>query len=396
MKEDIEGSVYELDALGAAVRGIVDENEAAAREAREGEAYDLLDFDLHDSMIQIEMLFQSHILSFGYKEYTLENYADKRCFSEWKAREGCADTDEMRAGLNIDGILRSGNPSESEALTYLQYVINIAELSRRSFNRDDAEGYDFDIRNYTQLLSRIREMLKKLRYDYRYVEAKEYIFIVPHDEAADAAIPDIPSNPLYGALTEYRSTSAAGNLGRKRAILAELGATIESYPDNLKNGNNQLYSHLEFLLNNVNIRSDNREGEERIDRVARMSPDELEDWYDETYRMLVLRILGHENTDRMKRVDLLANECGTAIETVTAEEIASIMNGFAEPGAEETAEEVQDRSARAVPAGRVYEEELAQTSPVKKEKHVMSKVIAAVIVADILFVLFLMYYFHLF
>ena len=84
--------------------------------------------DFHDAMIQIEMLFQSHILSFGYKEYTLENYADKRIFPEWKAREGCRDTDEMRAGLNIDGILRSGEPSEGEALTYVQYVINIAEL----------------------------------------------------------------------------------------------------------------------------------------------------------------------------------------------------------------------------------------------------------------------------
>ena len=54
--------------------------------------------DYHDEMIQIEMLFQSHIVSFGYKEYSLETYVDRHVFGAWKAREGCADTDEMRAG----------------------------------------------------------------------------------------------------------------------------------------------------------------------------------------------------------------------------------------------------------------------------------------------------------
>ena len=84
--------------------------------------------DFHDSMIQTEMLFQSRIISFGYKEYSLETYADRGALRSWKAREGCADTDEMRAGLNIDGILRSADPSESEVLTYIQYVLNIGQI----------------------------------------------------------------------------------------------------------------------------------------------------------------------------------------------------------------------------------------------------------------------------
>ena len=377
--------------LGEQVREIVRETK---REIETGEEENPLpDFDFHDEMIQIEMLFQSHILSFGYKEYTLENYADKRCFSEWRSREGCADTDEMRAGLNIDGILRSGNPSESEVLTYLQYVINIAELCRRSFNREDAQGYDFDIRNYTQLLSRVRDILKKLHYDYRYVDEKEFIFILPHDVTMDAAIPDRPFDPLYGAITEYRSTSAAGNLVRKRELLTRMGSAIESYPDNLKNGNNLLYSRIEFLLNHVNIRYDNFEGEERIERVASMSPSELEDWYDETYRMLLVRILSHESLERIGRVDQLASECGTGIEEVTEEEIASILKGFEN----QSAEAVETGSARS--AERLYREEtqlVPADSPKPSGSKVIAKVVVAVIAADICFLLFLMYYFHLF
>ncbi len=371
--------------------------------------------DFHDAMIQIEMLFQSHILSFGYKEYTLENYADRRCFSEWKAREGCRDTDAMRAGLNIDGILRSGEPSENEVLTYVQYVLNVAELCRRAFNRDDAAGYDFDIRNYTLLLSRVRELLKRLNYDYRYVADKEFIFILPHDEAADAAIPDAPSDPLYGALTEYRSTTAMGDLEKKRSILAGLGETIRSYPDNLSPENSVLYSRIEFLLNNVHIRNDNREGDDRIERVASMTEQELESWYDETYRMVLLRILNHDNGSALERVDELAEECGSSIEAVTADEINSIMDNLNA----ETAE-----TAEAPPAGEPAKEEKSAAAPAKedrakrdalrkeasardmaaiaaapakasKNRSVLIKVVVAIVVADILFLLFLLYYFHL-
>lgn len=377
--------------LGEQVREIVRETK---REIETGEEeLPLPDFDFHDEMIQIEMLFQSHILSFGYKEYTLENYADKRFFAGWKSREGCRDTDEMRAGLNIDGILRSGSPSESEVLTYLQYVINIAELCRRSFNKEDAQGYDFDIRNYTQLLSRVRDILKKLHYDYRYVDDKEFIFIIPHDVTMDAAIPDRPFDPLYGAITEYRSTSAAGDLPRKRELLVQMGRTIESYPDNLKNGNNLLYSRIEFLLNNINIRNDNTEGEDRIERVAGMSASELEDWYDETYRMLIVRILSHENLERIGRVDQLASECGTGIQEVTAEEIASIVDGLSADSIENR-EELAAETAR-----RLYREESETAYPVQtrpKERHVLAKTVVAVVLADILFLVFLMYYFHLF
>ncbi len=404
-KEEYTVTADEAD-LGAQVSRIVAES---GRELDTGE-YALPDFDYHDEMIQIEMLFQSHILSFGYKEYTLENYADRRGFSSWKSREGCADTDEMRAGLNIDGILRSADPSESEVLTYLQYVINVAELSRRCFNKDDAQGYEFDIRNYTQLISRVRDLLRRLHYDYRYVESKEFIFIVPHDPAADAAVPDTPSNPLYGSLTEYRSTSCAGNLARKRELLQEIGRTIENYPDNLKTGNNVLYSRIEFLLNHAHIRYDNKEGAERVERIALMNDGELEDWYDETFRLLLVRILDRENIDRLERVDRLAAECGSSIETVTQEEIARIISG--ESGEEDETED--DFSLERRPASErrpvserrpasesrrsayVYEEtdrDLPQVSAPKK--HPAVKLIVAVIVADILFMLFLMYYFHI-
>ena len=365
----------------------VPENDTASDHADEKSGQKAY-FDYHDAMIQIEMLFQSHILSFGYKEYSLETYVDRKFFKDWKAKEGCSDTDEMRAGLNIDGILRSADPSESEVLTYLQYTLNIAELCRRSFNREEAPGYDFDIRNYTELLSRIREILRHFRYEVKYVPEKEFIFLVPDDPAAEAASQD-ESDPVSSAITEYRSSSSRGHMARKRELLSFLGNRIESYPDNLKSENSVLFSRIEFMLNNINIRNDNVSGEQMIERVAAMSGEEMENWYDETYQMMLLRILQHENTDRMSRVDDLAAECGTGITAITEEEMAKLLN--AEPGEEEeiltAAPEVQER---------IHErtDSFLPEESAGKKKSSSKGILAAVVIADILFILFLLVYFY--
>ena len=358
--------------------------------------------DYHDEMIQIEMLFQSHIVSFGYKEYSLETYVDRHVFGAWKAREGCADTDEMRAGLNIDGILRSADPSESEVLTYLQYTLNIAELCRRAFNQEKAPGYDFDIRNYTELLSRIRAILRRLGYEVKYIPEKEFIYIVPRDAAAEAVSAD-ETDPVSQAVTEYRSTSFAGNLAGKRKILAELGKTIESYPDNLKSEHAVLFSRIEFMLNHVQIRHDQSEGDDRIERVALMSADELEHWYDETYRLILLRILEHQSEDRIRDIDELAGECGIGIETISEEEMADLLNGRlpeeesadGSPSPEEDAEKKPEGKEKDSGAdGHLPESGEARE---KKPAEVRSgssgsakRIIIAVLVADILFVLFVL------
>ena len=76
-------------------------------------------------------------------------FVDKRYFSDWKGNENCRDTDEMRHGINIDGILGSADPTKNEVLIFLQYTVNIAELFRRRFNEEKTPGFQFNLRTYT-------------------------------------------------------------------------------------------------------------------------------------------------------------------------------------------------------------------------------------------------------
>ncbi|MDO4615047.1 MAG: hypothetical protein Q4B15_05390, partial [Lachnospiraceae bacterium] len=264
-------------------------------------------FDFHDALIRIEMIFQSHILSFGYKEYSLETFADKKYFSEWKGREGCIDTDAMRKGLNIDGILGSADPSENEVLTYLQYVVNIAELCRRSFNREDHQGYHFDIRNYTELLTSIRQVLNVLHYAIRFIADRDFIYLIPQDPAAEALLEN-ENNAESAALAEYRSFALRGKPEEKRLLLGKLAAGIAEFDDNLDPENEKLYRRIEFMLNRLHIREDI--SFEETAEQQEMKPEELENWYDTTYQLMLLRILGHNSEEEIKKVSEFARESG--------------------------------------------------------------------------------------
>ena len=266
--------------------------------ASDGDVY----FDYHDALVQIHMLFESTILTYGFKEYTIENFVDKRYFSDWKGNENCRDTDEMRHGINIDGILGNADPTKNEVLIFLQYTVNIAELFRRKYNEEKAPGFQFNLRTYTLLMSKVRDLLIRLGYELKYIPSKEVLYLIRTDAATDAAI-ESSEEQVRDMIIEYSSYAVSCDLSRKKIILDSLGKIVEEYEDNQQGDNIELFGSIEFMLRNFSIRRDNTEGANRNDFVAGLTETELLDWYDEIYQLLLLRILKHNNIARMEKID---------------------------------------------------------------------------------------------
>ena len=258
--------------------------------ASDGDVY----FDYHDALVQIHMLFESTILTYGFKEYTIENFVDKRYFSDWKGNENCRDTDEMRHGINIDGILGNADPTKNEVLIFLQYTVNIAELFRRRYNEEKTPGFQFNLRTYTLLMSKVRDLLIRLGYELKYIPSKEVLYLIRTDAATDAAI-ESSEEQVRDMIIEYSSYAVSCDLSRKKIILDSLGKIVEEYDDNQQGDNIELFGSIEFMLRNFSIRRDNTEGANRNDFVAGLTETELLDWYDEIYQLLLLRILKHNN-----------------------------------------------------------------------------------------------------
>ena len=74
-----------------------------------------------------------------------------------------------------------------------------------------------------------------------------------------------------------------------------------------------LESDIFFMLNNFNIRHNNKnKGDKNYkEYVAKMRKDRLEKWYDELYQMILLAFLLMDNTkrtDRVKELKVKINE----------------------------------------------------------------------------------------
>lgn len=80
---------------------------------------------------------------------------------------------------------------------------------------------------------------------------------------------------------------------------------FEAIRPDLKSEFKDLESDAGFLLNSLNIRHNNLEGKNAIEYLKTMSSAELEEWYDETYQVLLLALLEQDNIERRKRVKAL-------------------------------------------------------------------------------------------
>ena len=120
-----------------------------------------------------------------------------------------------------------------------------------------------------------------------YFDKEEKVILVERDSAA-FAVADIVEEELAFKVIEYNHYLLKGDLDKKRNILKALADKVEGFRDNL---NKSLFSDFGYLANNINIRHNNLEGKNKKEYLLNIANEELEDWYDETYQVMLLCIL---------------------------------------------------------------------------------------------------------
>lgn len=153
-------------------------------------------------------------------------------------------------------------------------------------------------------LRQIEKVVEKIGY----MANKQDIFtdFVPKDQAAISVAEILIDPNLSYRVIEYNHHSMKGDLERKRATLLVLGDKLEPQLKKLKQINATLESNLSMLLNNVNVRHNNKESGKNYKKyVAEMKDEELEQWYDDLYQIILLAFLELDHLDRKGRLELL-------------------------------------------------------------------------------------------
>lgn len=242
------------------------------------------------------------------RNYSVFRFVDEFCFKEWPYRSRYIDVDDFLKALNFPMLVERAKHNVETHLTLIELLYNFWSLANNKFDDDEFEG----ILKWQGNFYHIKEVMDKILEEYNHTicanEDNDCFIVVENKPEVTAATEIMPTPELSFDVIRYNHRSLKGDIEAKKTILVRLGAQLEARRKELKSIDNRLSEDIFFMLNNVNIRHNNCASEDKAkykEYVAAMRPDQLEEWYDELYQMLLLAFLLLDNQERAQKISEL-------------------------------------------------------------------------------------------
>jgi len=141
-----------------------------------------------------------------------------------------------------------------------------------------------------QIMKNIQIIVDKTNHEIKHTDAG--IIIIRKDALTAVAVEDIFDQNVAMAILEYNHNGIQGNLEKKKRLLAVIGQYVEplTQKSGLKNEQPGLVGDVTFCLNNLDIRHNNKDGNNAKPFLETISKDSLEELYDGAYRSMLLLI----------------------------------------------------------------------------------------------------------
>lgn len=261
-------------------------------------------YDFNKEFQKINYLFNCNMVNrIGYG-YPIEWFVNKS-FHDWKARGSCINCADMRRELEIDTITKLEKPSFNQIVLCLEYYINILFVFvKKCFPLSE----EFKTSNDLLILQRnINILIDHMNLTKHIVAEEEKVILIPNNPAT-TAVAEIAPKEIAFAMLKYNHASLKGQIEEKRKLLHSIANEYEDLLAHPTNGFGDYFKTTRGLLNNLNIRHNNKSGKNKNDLVQNMSKEELEKQYDELYQLLLFCILTKENAERKKVADELLKQ----------------------------------------------------------------------------------------
>lgn len=250
---------------------------------------------------------QENIFLYGTR-YSLREICESD-FMVFEHRGTCTSLEDFDRTYNFDFTADLEDTTLDKLLLFAEYSYNLLDIVYTSASTCEVPqriGIDDAANQYAQQVERVMEKI-----GYMKLKQDDITVFVPKKPNA-VAVSEIVSPEISYKVLEYNHYMMKGDIARKRETLRILADQLEPRRTDLTAINKELASNVFFMFNNMNIRHNNcAEGDKNYkETVAKMSKDELENWYDETYQLCLLAFLELDNVERTKKVSELKASFG--------------------------------------------------------------------------------------
>lgn len=268
-------------------------------------------YNIVKEMNKIAELFAGVKISYGDyftqrapQQYSIEQIFEWNCFPKWKQRGPYLSCAEMKADLNIPN---SFSNNMDDIIRGLEYYINVLRMIEEKLNFSRNMQFSYPPA-YPMLLKNIDILLEHLNYEKQVFAQDEKVILVPKNPAATAVAEITDKEHIALAILKYNHNSLRGDLEGKRQLLLSIANEYEPLLKNPIDGFTDYFKKATFLLNNLNLRHNNKSGKDKKQFVVDMPNKELEKWYDELYQLLLFCVLIKDNVKRKKEIDDLVKK----------------------------------------------------------------------------------------
>lgn len=266
-------------------------------------------YDINKEFEKITTLFEDkciqHSQNMGFNQYrtlyySLEDMVDD-IFPTWKARGTCICCKNMRQELGISDLHKKTNYTQDYILTCLEYYKNIFILFINKV-APKLDHYEYSYLNSFHMLNpNMDKLLDYLNYEQYILKKEEMVILIPKNPAI-TAVAEISSEDTAMAILMYHHASLIGQLEEKRDILRRIAKEYEPLLDKGIDGFSDYFDKATNMLNNLDVRHNNKVGKKKNALAINLSDKELESWYDELYQLLLFCVLIKDNKERKDKM----------------------------------------------------------------------------------------------
>lgn len=246
----------------------------------------------YEELNRLNNLFIYGIKGYGFNYQSLEDLLDQNVFKNLKMRDTFITISDMRNGLNLDRFDRYD--SFDKLYLFCEFLYNLLQQSSDYISQIPEAD-----KQAKAIIHNIRSILDKTNHEL-YKWSEDNYIIVEKNIFTSQTVELVENEDVALKLIEYNHFKHKSDLTKKREILNIIGNYIEPILKQKKLENNgflSLEKDAGFLLNNFDIRHNNKKGRNKKEYIASMSDQILEEWYDKTYNTLLSVIIISEFID---------------------------------------------------------------------------------------------------